>query len=207
MLKLLGRKTSSNVMEVLWCCEEIGLEFDREDVGGAFGRNDQPDYLAMNPNGLVPTIIDDGFVMWESNAVIRYLASKYAAGSTIWPDDLQTRAEADKWMDWQLSVVGAMITPIFWGLVRTAPEKRDMKAIEAAIQRGYKVWGILDKHLERRSFVAGDNLTLGDIPVGVHAFRWFNLVDERPSMPNLEAWYARLCERPAYKKNCMNPLE
>ena len=154
----------------------------------------------------MPTIIDDGFVMWESNAIIRYLAAKYAPGSTIWPDNLQTRGEADKWMDWQLSVVGGMITPIFWGLVRTEPAKRDMKAIEAAIQRGYKVWGILDKHLEGRKFVAGDHLTLGDIPIGVHAFRWFTLVKERPSMPNFEAWYARLCERPAYKEHCMNPL-
>ncbi|MEM9681749.1 MAG: glutathione S-transferase family protein [Pseudomonadota bacterium] len=206
MLKLLGRKTSSNVMEVMWFCAEAGLEYDREDVGGPFGRNDEPEYLALNPNGLVPTVIDDGFVMWESNAILRYLATKYASGTDIWPDDLQVRAEADKWMDWQLSVVAAMITPIFWGMVRTEPEKRDMQAIGAAIQRGYDVWGMLDKHLEGRNFVAGDNLTLGDIPLGIHAFRWFSLVEKRPSMPNFEAWYARLGERPAYKEHCMNPL-
>lgn len=206
MLRILGRKTSSNVMEVLWLCGELKLKFDRVDIGGSFGGNDTPEYLAKNPNGLVPTIEDDGFVLWESNAICRYLAAKYAPGSTIWPDDLKTRAEADKWMDWQLSVVGAMITPIFWGLVRTPPEKRDMKAIEAAIQRGYKVWGILDKHLAGRKYVAGEHFTVGDIPVGIHAFRWFNLVKDRPAMPNFEAWYDRLCQRPAYKEHCMNPL-
>lgn len=206
MLRILGRKTSSNVMEVLWLCGELKLKFDRVDIGGSFGGNDTPEYLAKNPNGLVPTIEDDGFVLWESNAICRYLAAKYAPGSTIWPDDLKTRAEADKWMDWQLSVVGAMITPIFWGLVRTPPEKRDMKAIEAAIQRGYKIWGILDKHLAGRKYVAGEHFTVGDIPVGIHAFRWFNLVKDRPAMPNFEAWYDRLCHRPAYKEHCMNPL-
>jgi glutathione S-transferase len=206
MLKLWGRKTSSNVMEVLWLCGEINLKYDRVDIGGPFGGNDKPEYLAKNPNGLVPTIEDGDFILWESNAVCRYLAAKYAPGSTIWPDDLQTRAEADKWMDWQLSVVGGMITPIFWGLVRTPPEKRDMKAIQAAIERGYKVWGMLDKHLAGRKFVAGENFTLGDIPIGVHAFRWFTLVKDRPSMPNFEAWYDRLCQRPAYKEHCMNPL-
>ena len=206
MLKILGRKTSSNVMEVLWLCGELGLEYDREDIGGPFGGNDQPEYLAKNPNGLVPTIEDDGFVLWESNAILRYLATKYGAGSTIWPDDLQSRAEADKWMDWQLSAVAAMITPIFWNLVRTPEPERDMDAVAAAIKRGHTVWGILDKHLADRNFVAGEHLTLGDIPVGIHAFRWFTLVDDRPSMPNLEAWYDRLQQRPVYREHCMNPL-
>ena len=206
MLKILGRKTSSNVMEVLWLCGEMNLEYDREDIGGPFGGNDQPEYLAKNPNGLVPTIEDDGFVLWESNAILRYLASKYGAGSTIWPDDLQIRAEADKWMDWQLSAVAAMITPIFWNLVRTPEPERDMDAVAAAIKRGHVVWGILDKHLAGRDFVAGDNLTLGDIPVGIHAFRWFSLVEDRPAMPNLEAWYDRLQQRPVYREHCMNPL-
>ena len=123
MLKIWGRKTSSNVMEVLWLCGEIDLKYDRVDIGGPFGGNDKPEYLAKNPNGLVPTVEDGDFILWESNAICRYLAAKYAPGSTVWPDDLQTRAEADKWMDWQLSVVGAMITPIFWGLVRTPPSR------------------------------------------------------------------------------------
>lgn len=206
MLKLLGRATSSNVMEVLWLCAELGIEYDRTDVGGPFGGNDTPEYLAKNPNGLVPTIDDDGFILWESNAILRYLAAKHGGGAPIWPEDPQARAEADKWMDWQLSTVAPMITPIFWNLVRTPPEKRDMDAVAAAIKSGHRVWGILDKHLGDRDFVAGSDLTLGDIPVGIHAFRWFTLVEDRPSMPNLEAWYGRLQVRPAYREHCMNPL-
>ncbi len=206
MLKILGRKTSSNVMEVLWLCGELGIEYDREDIGGPFGGNDQPEYLEKNPNGLVPTIEDDGLTLWESNAIMRYLAAKYAPGASIWPDDLHARAAADKWMDWQLSAVGPQITPIFWGLVRTPEADRDMAAIEAAIKLGHKVWGILDKQLAKTDYVAGSDFTLGDMPVGVHAFRWFSLVDDRPAMPHLEAWYARLQDRPAYREHCMNPL-
>ena len=206
MLKILGRKTSSNVMEVLWLCAELGIEYDREDIGGPFGGNDTPEYLAKNPNGLIPTIEDDGLVLWESNAILRYLAGKHGAGNPIWPADLRARAEADKWMDWQLSTIGPQITPIFWNLVRTPEPERDMDAVAAAIKLGHKVWGILDTQLAGRSFVAGDDFTLGDIPAGIHAFRWFSLVDDRPPMPNLEAWYGRLQERPAYREHCMNPL-
>lgn len=206
MLKILGRKTSSNVMEALWLCAELGIEYDREDIGGPFGGNDTPEYLAKNPNGLVPTIEDDGFVLWESNAILRYLAGKYGAGNPIWPDDPKARAEADKWMDWQLSTIAPQITPIFWNLVRTPEPERDMDAVAAAIERGRTVWGILDKQLAVRDFVAGGNLTLGDIPAGIHAFRWFTLVEDRPPTPNLEAWYGRLQERPAYREHCMNPL-
>jgi glutathione S-transferase len=206
MLKILGRKTSSNVMEVLWLCAELGIEYDREDIGGPFGHNDEPEYLAKNPNGLVPTIEDGDFILWESNAIVRYLAAKHGAGSKIWPEDLQTRAAADKWMDWQLTKVAPMITPIFWNLVRTPEPDRNMDAVAAAIKSGYEVWGMLDTQLSKTDFVAGKDFTVGDIPVGIHAFRWFSLVDDRPSMPGLEAWYARLQDRPAYREHCMNPL-
>jgi glutathione S-transferase len=206
MLKILGRKTSSNVMEVLWGCAELGVEYDRVDIGGDFGGNDTPEYLAMNPNGLVPTIDDGGFILWESNAILRYLAAKHGGGAAIWPDDLQARAEADKWMDWQLSKVAGAITPIFFNLVRTAPDARDMDAVARGIKACHEVWGILDRHLDGRNFVAGADFTIGDIPIGIHAHRWFNLVDDRPAMPNFEAWYARLQERPAYREHCMNPI-
>lgn len=206
MLKILGRKTSSNVMEVLWLCAELGIDYEREDIGGPFGGNDTPEYLAKNPNGLVPTIEDDGFILWESNAIVRYLASRHAGGAPIWPDDLQVRAEADKWMDWQLSRLAGAIGPIFLNLVRRTPEERDMDAVARGIAACREVWGILDGHLKDRKFVAGEHFTIGDIPVGVHAFRWFTLVEDRPAMPSLEAWYARLQDRPAYREHCMNPL-
>lgn len=205
MLKIIGRVTSANVMKPLWAADEIGLEYEQIDLGGPFGGNDDPEYRAKNPNGLVPTIDDDGFIMWESNAITRYLCAKHSMGN-LCPDDPQVRATAGTWMDWKLTTVNAMMRPIFWGLVRTKPEDRDMDEINAAIKQGHRIWAILDNHLKDRQYVAGDNFTMGDIPLGPQAFRWFELVDDRPAMPHLEAWYARLQERPAYRKNCMNPL-
>ncbi|MBT5110448.1 MAG: glutathione S-transferase family protein [Rhodospirillaceae bacterium] len=206
MLKIIGRRTSGNVMKPLWAADEMGLEYEQVDLGGPFGGNDDPEYRAMNPMGLVPTIIDDGFVMWESNAITRYLSEKYGQG-VLYPDDAQGRATADTWMDWQLTTVAKFMFPVFWGLVRTKPADRNMDQINAAIQEGIKFWAMLDNHLKDRDFIAGDRLTMGDIPVGPQAFRWFELVSDRPAMPHLEAWYQRLCDRPAFQKNCMNPLE
>ena len=206
MLKILGRRTSGNVMKPLWAADEMGLEYEQADIGGKFGGNREPDYLAMNPMGLVPTLIEDDFVLWESNAITRYLCEKHGRGS-LCPADPRTRANADTWMDWQQTVCAPMMLPVFWGLVRTPDTERDYDKINAGIERGYEVWGILDRHLEGRDCVAGDEFTMGDIPIGPQAHRWFNLVDERPSMPHLEAWYQRLTERPAFRKNVMIPIE
>ena len=206
MLKILGRRTSGNVMKPVWVLDELGLEYEREDVGGKFGGNREPGYLAMNPTGLVPTLVEDDFVLWESNAITRYLCEKYGHGS-LFPADPRVRATADTWMDWQQTTCAPMMLPVFWGLVRTPEAERDYDRINAGIERGYEVWGMLDRHLEGRPFVAGDELTMGDVPIGPQAHRWFNLVDERPSMPNLEAWYQRLTERSAFRKNVMIPIE
>ena len=121
MLKIWGRNTSSNVQKAMFAVGELGLAHERIDIGGAFGKNREPAYLAMNPNGLVPTLEEDGFLLWESNSIIRYLAAKFGAG-TLEPADLRTRALASKWMDWQLSVLGPAITPVFWGMIRTPPD-------------------------------------------------------------------------------------
>src|SRR5262249_15935258 len=123
MLKILGRKTSSNVQKVLWCCDEIGLAFERSDVGGTFGGNKTAEYLVLNPNGLVPTIDDDGFVLWESNPIVRYLAAKHAMG-TLCPADLRKRADADRWMDWQQTVVAGAVGGVFPAVRRSAPDAR-----------------------------------------------------------------------------------
>jgi glutathione S-transferase len=202
MLRILGRKNSSNVQKVLWCCGELKLPFAREDYGGAFGGNRDPAYLAMNPNGLVPTIVDDGFVLWESNAIVRYLAARHGAGR-LWPTDARARAEADCWMDWQLTVATPALGPVFMGLVRTKPEQRDMAAINAARDRLSAAMAILDRHLAERPFVGGADLTIGDIPLGIVAYRWFTLDIARESYPHLEAWYARLAKRPAYQEHAM----
>ncbi len=205
MLKILGRKNSSNVQNVLWCTGELGLEFERKDVGGPFGGNDTPDYLAMNPNGLVPTIIDEGYVQWESCSCVRYLSAKYGEG-TLWPADPAARGEADRWMDWHLSTLAPSMRPIFWNLVRVPEPARDMEAVETGRVTAAEKWRILDAHLKGRPFVAGDRLTMGDIPLGIMAYRWFGLPIERPELTNLRAWYEHLTEHPAYKEHIMHPI-
>ena len=206
MLKIIGRKTSSNVQKVLWVCGELGLPFERDDLGGPFGGNDRPEYRALNPNGRVPTIIDDGFVLWESNSITRYLAAKHAPG-TLYPDDLRVRANGERWMDWQLTIVSPAMVPVFWGLVRTPPEKRDNEAIEEARKKLSGVMGILDAHLKDSRYVAGDAFTVGDIPLGIAAYRWFNMEMKREDHPSLRRWYDLLCQRPPFREHIMQPME
>ena len=207
MRRLLGRANSSNVMKVIWLLEELGLPYQREDVGGAFGGTDTVEYRAMNPNGIVPTLVDDGFVLWESNAILRYLAAGHAAGTPMWPESLQARAGIDRWMDWQQTVLGAPMTVVFWGLVRTAPDKRDMAAIHAAAAKLGGIYGILDAVLARHAYVAGDALTPADVAIGVHAHRWFSFEGiERRELPALRAWYDRLLARPAFKAHVAQPM-
>ena len=202
MLKIWGRANSINVQKVLWCADELGLEYERIDVGGAFGGNDKPEYRRLNPNGLVPTIEDAGFVLWESNTIVRYLAAKHGAG-TLSPSDLQARADVERWMDWMLTSAHPPMTTLFWGLIRTPPEKRDGAAIETARKSLCEIWARLDGHLQGRDFVGGKSFSIGDIPIGCAAYRWFNLPIERPNLPHLKAWYERLTTRPPYAKNIM----
>ncbi len=200
MLKIMGRKTSSNVQKVLWCCGEIGIPFEREDIGGEFGRNKSPEYLALNPNGLVPTIDDDGFILWESNVIVRYLAAKYALG-TLCPSDLQRRADADRWMDWQQTTLGLPMGILFRGLLKSPPDKIERAELTTAEQKAASTWKILEAQLAKQAYVAGATLTIGDIALGNAVHRWFKLPIERLDLPNLERWYGRLCERPAYKQH------
>jgi glutathione S-transferase len=205
VLRIWGRKNSINVQKVLWCCDELALHYERVDAGGAFGLTRDPEYLALNPNGLVPTISDEGFVLWESNAIVRYLAAKHGTG-TLWPEDLRERADAERWMDWQLGTLWANMRPVFIGLVRMPPEERDQASIEKFRTKTIESWTILEAHLADRAYVTGQSFNMADIPLGATAYRWLQLDVERPSMPNLAAWYARLCDRPAYRTNVMLPL-
>ena len=200
MLKILGRKTSSNVQKVLWCCSELGLAFEREDVGGPFGRNHEPDYLALNPNGLVPTIIDDGFVLWESNAIVRYLCARHGKG-TLYPTDARANADADRWMDWQQTTLAVPMGVLFRGLLKSPPDATPMNELDSAMQKAIPMWRILETQLSRGAFVAGDTLTMADIALGNAAHRWFTLPRQRPDLPQLARWYARLRERPAYRQH------
>lgn len=205
MLKIWGRNNSINVQKVMWTVAELGLQHQRVDVGGEHGGLDTSEYRALNPNRQIPTLDDHGFVLWESNVIVRYLAAKYG-GEALWPLDLEPRTIAEQWMDWQQTTLLPDMRTLFWSLVRTAPEKRDVSAIDAAARSLTAIWERLDEHLERRSFVAGDRFTMGDIPVGAMYHRYHALGVKRAAFKSLTAWYERLKERPAYRAHVMLPL-
>ena len=204
MLKVYGRNNSVNVQKVMWVIGELGLASERLDVGGAFGQNDQDWYLAMNPMGRVPVLDDDGYILWESHSIIRYLAQKH--DSDLYTGDAQARGDMDKWLDWQIGFMQPAITPVFWGLIRTAEADRDMAAIQAASLETAKLIGILNDHLQGRDFMAGGQFSIADVPVGAMTYRWYGLEVEHPYYPNLRAWYERLTQRPAYQEHVMLPI-
>ena len=205
MLKIWGRTNSINVQKVMWCVAELGLPFERSDAGGAFGGLDTPEYRSKNPNSRIPTIDDNGTIVWESNAVVRYLAARYGAGK-LWPVDAAQRSEADRWMDWQQTTLAPDMFPVFWGLVRTPPEKRDLGAIKAAGERLAASFALLDKHLSAREYVAGHELTMGDIPVGCAYWRYSKLDVPKPRLAACDAWHQRLQERPGFRQHVAMPL-
>ena len=205
MLKLWGHADSVNVQKVLWCCEEIGLPYQRIDAGRHFGVVGTPGFRRLNPNGLVPTIDDDGYVLWESNAIVRYLAAKHAPG-TLWPVDVRARADADRWMDWANSTLWRTLVPLFRAFMRTPEAQRDAAAIEAARQESIEVLEILDAQLASGGFVGGAVFTMGDIAVGCAVWRWMALPVERPALVHLQRWFDQLATRAAYRKVVMQPL-
>ena len=198
MIKVLGRRNSSNVQKVMWAIGELGLAHERVDVGGPFGGNKEADYLALNPNGLIPTIKDGDLTLWESNAIVRYLAATYGAG-TLQPASPKAIAQCNQWMDWQLSVVAPAITPAFLGLVRTPPEQRDQAAIAASQAKTAEAMGLLEAQLARTAFVVGDAFSMADVPLGVMTYRYWQLVPQRPAHPNLQRWYRSIETRDAFK--------
>lgn len=201
MLKIWGRTTSSNVQKVMWAIGELGLPHERVDLGGPFGGNRDPAYLAKNPNGLVPTLEeDDGFLLWESNAIVRYLAATHGP-DPLEPADPRGRARAGQWMDWQLSVAGPAFLPVFWGLVRTPAAQRDAAAIAAATTKSIAVMEIANAALARTPYLAGDAFSYGDIPLAILVRRFLELVPERPSLPGLERWYTAIEARPAFREH------
>ena len=199
MLTLWGRTNSINVQKVLWCCAELGLPFNRIDAGMKFGVNNTAEYKAMNPNGLVPTIDDEGFVLWESHAIVRYLARKHGLG-TLCPAEPRACADADRWMDWYATTLWPHLQPIFWNLIRIAPENRNHALVETSTQKVVAAMAIADAHLASRPYVTGDAFTMGDIPLGCAVMRWLNLPMQRPHHPHVEAYYQRLQTRPAYRQ-------
>jgi len=206
MLKIWGRTTSSNVQKVLWTCAELNIEYDRVDHGGPFGGNRDPEYLKLNPNGLVPTVIDGDLVMWESNTICRYLCSTHPDGERLYPRDPAERTHVERWMDWQLSVIGAPMGALLQGLIRSTPETRDAAAIEAARRRAITAWEIVDDAVANQPYLGGQSLSLAEIVMATHIYRWFNYAIERPDLRHLRAWYQRFCDRPGFKNHIVMPI-
>lgn len=205
MLTVWGRANSINVQKVLWACEELEKPYRRIDAGGSFGETKTAAYLALNPNSLVPTIEDDGFYLWESNVIVRYLCQKYSSGR-LCPAAIEARFDVERWMDWQATAGWGTLRPVFISLIRTPEPERDMKAVAAGAQQFTRLMTILDAHLGERRFVGGDAFTMGDIPLGVLVYRWYALPLEHPPLPHLQRWYEGLTQRPAFRKIVMHPL-
>ena len=212
MLKLWGRINSLNVQKVRWTLAELGVAYERIDAGMQFGVVNEPAYRAMNPNGLVPTLLDGEMALWESNAIVRYLAARYGKGE-FYPRNLALRADADRWMDWASSTVAPVMAPLFMQLVRTPAEQRNAGLIAISREQMKKLAAILDANLAHRPFVAGEHFTMGDVPLGCFIYRYLSLPadDGSPNtasrdIPNVAAWYARLCARPPYRETVMLPL-
>jgi len=207
MLKVWGRRNSQNVQKVLWLAGELGLPHEHVPAGGAFGRLADPDFGALNPNRMVPVIEDDGVVVWESHAILRYLAATYG-GDAWWPADPGERSGFDRWMDWaQAQWQPAFLSGVFWGFYRTPEAQRDAKAIARSLARCTELLQVVERQLVGRTYLTGDRLTLGDIPLGSCLYRYFELEIERPALPRVEAWYAELAARPAYREHVMLPFD
>jgi glutathione S-transferase len=202
-----GRASSTNVQKVLWACDELDLPFTRVDLGGAFGGTRDAAYLAKNPNGLIPTLEDGDFVLWESHAILRYLAAGDARHRLL-PEDLdrRQRANIDRWMDWQLLTLGLTLRTLFMLLGRPADKEAPPTEIEAARQNAAALFSILNDHLASSAFVGGEGFTLADIPIGISVHRWVSLPIPRPALPALEAWYERITIRPGFQRVRAVPL-
>jgi glutathione S-transferase len=207
MLKVWGRRNSFNVQKVMWLVGELGLVHEHVPAGGSFGQLDEPAFRALNPHGRVPVIEDGRLAVWESHAILRYLASRYGR-NRWWAPDLAIRSRVDAWMDWsQTTLQPDMLTGVFWGFYRTPDAQRDWPAIRKSLARCAEHYQLLDRELADQPYLAGDQLSLADIPAGTSLYRYFELEIERPDVPNVMAWYQRLQERPAYRQHVMIAFE
>jgi len=204
MLNILGKASSINVRKVLWCCDELHLRFHREDWGSGFQATDDPSFLARNPNGLVPVIEDDGFVLWESNSIIRYLANRYDTGH-LYPRHPQARAHVDQWIDWQATELNNAWRYAFMSLVRQSPAHQDPQALAASIASWNRHIGMLEQQLQANdAYMTGEHFTLADIPIGMSINRWLATPMERPDFPAVAAYFKRLNERPGFVRHGNN---
>lgn len=205
MLKIWGRINSTNVKKVLWAAEELGLAYDQIDVGGKFGGLKNADFLARNPNGLIPLLEDEHTTLWESNVIVRYLAASHPNGG-LWIEDVAERAQAEKWMDWSSTTLYSDFRDIMMHLIRLPKKERDPAILQRGIDGLTRSLQIAEDALSNQPWLSGKDFGIGDIPLGCYAYAWFEFEISRPSMPNLENWYRRLAQRKAYRKAVMTPL-
>ncbi|NML31732.1 glutathione S-transferase family protein [Paraburkholderia antibiotica] len=208
MISVWGRERGLCVKKVLWCLEDLELKFDRIDAGRQYGRTNEEEYLKMNRNGLVPTLVDDGYVLWESNSIMRYLAITYGPASFYPLTNAKLHADVNRWLDWSMGALWPDIVPLFTSLIRTAPEKRDMNAVRTQGARLMKNWSIADEYLEGKKYITGEDFTIADIALGVLAqtYSTFEL-EGKPDLPNFNKWYERISERPGFKRYAVLPPE
>jgi glutathione S-transferase len=207
VLTIYGRKSSFNVQKVMWLVGELGVEHRHIELGGSFGGLDTPEFLAKNPHGKVPVIDDDGTIVWESHAILRYLAAAYG-NATWWSNDPDVRSQVDRWVDWSATTLQPdFLNGIFWGYYRTPEAKRDTVAVDKAMARTARHMQLLDQHLDSRQFMTGRALTLADVAVGTNLFRYLTMDIVRPNTPNVSRWFGTLTQRPAYKAHVMIPFD
>jgi glutathione S-transferase len=208
-LQIWGRANSVNVQKVLWCCRECDAPFTRTDAGMQYGRTQDADYLAMNPNGRIPTLVDGDFVLWESNAIMRYIALTHSDTSlpALYPADAKTRARIERWLDWTLSTLQPIERPLFWGLVRTPPAERDMRAMQQAADAAAVLWQIVDRQLASNVYIEGDGFSLADVAIGTYARRWLGVEGiDRPALPHLDRWFSQVSTRPGFLEFVAPPM-
>jgi glutathione S-transferase len=204
MLTILGKSPSINVRKVLWTCAEIGLDYTLEQYGSGYQPTTTPEFLQLNPNGMVPVIRDDGHVLWESNTICRYLAARHGRHDLL-PADAMARAQVEKWMDWQATELNNAWRYSFMSLVRASPAHQDPQALAASSAEWNRLMGLLDRRLAATgAFVAGDTLTLADIVLGLSVHRWLSTPLERPALPAVQAYYSRLQQRPGFQQHGCN---
>ncbi|MCG3460357.1 glutathione S-transferase [Xenorhabdus bovienii] len=202
MLTIWGRKSSSNVKKVIWCLEELNVPYQQIDVGGKFGKLNTPEYLLMNPNAVIPCLQEDDFILWESNAIVRYIVEKFGENS-LYPADLQERARINQWMDWVGCNLFPPIKQLMINIVRTPEDQRDPKVVAQILKEIEKLLKIVDNVLDKQKYLSGDKFGMADIVLAPLIYPWLKVGIERPSLPNLERWYQLLTERPAFQKIVM----
>lgn len=199
-IEILGRASSASVQKVLWCCAELGIAFKRRDIGGQFGGLNDPSYLALNPNGRIPTIVDGDVTLWESNSIMRYLVAR-SGGADLHPDEPAARARVERWMDWQLDRLMGPMFRIFYGLYLSKPPTLAAQ-LESDRKAAAELWILIDRHIgDAGTYLEAERLSLADMSLGPFVHRWHVFPIERPDLPNVARWYAKLRENSGFAEH------